>query len=192
MKPFYELLSDFPGCECAKRALDIAIAGKHSVLLIGGQAARALAEAAYPHIPERQPPPGAMPYCGHPRIITIGVVSPCPCGFFGHPKRECRCQLQQIQKHVLTWPRCDITVEVPEPSFGDYQRAGWFKGVDKDAVEFLEHAAANVYGFGIEDIRRILAVARTIAKLSESEAVRIEAVSEAIQTCGSHYHLHGR
>ena len=52
------------------------------------------------------------------RFMLVAAMNPCPCGYFGDPKRECRCGPQQIQKYRqrISGPlldRIDIHVEVP-------------------------------------------------------------------------------
>jgi magnesium chelatase family protein len=52
------------------------------------------------------------------------VPQGCPCGFFGDPKRECRCSPLQIQKYRnrISGPlldRIDIHVEVPAVRYQD-------------------------------------------------------------------------
>jgi magnesium chelatase family protein len=51
------------------------------------------------------------------RFILVGAMNPCPCGFAGDPRRECRCTPQQIDRYHgrLSGPlrdRLDLTVEV--------------------------------------------------------------------------------
>ena len=51
-------------------------------------------------------------------FILVGALNPCPCGFFGDPKRECRCQLVQVQRYRdrISGPlldRIDLHLEVP-------------------------------------------------------------------------------
>ena len=52
------------------------------------------------------------------RFVLVGAMNPCPCGFAGDLRRECRCTPQQIAKYQgrLSGPlrdRIDLTVEVP-------------------------------------------------------------------------------
>jgi magnesium chelatase family protein len=49
-------------------------------------------------------------------------LNPCPCGFYGDPKRECRCTLLQVQRYRdrISGPlldRIDIQLEVPSIQF---------------------------------------------------------------------------
>lgn len=52
------------------------------------------------------------------RFMLVAAMNPCPCGYFGDPKRECRCGPQQVLKYRqrISGPlldRIDIHVEVP-------------------------------------------------------------------------------
>jgi magnesium chelatase family protein len=56
--------------------------------------------------------------CFPARFQLVGAMNPCPCGFFGHPNRPCRCTPQQIGRYQsrLSGPlrdRIDLTVPVP-------------------------------------------------------------------------------
>jgi len=51
------------------------------------------------------------------RFVLIGAMNPCPCGFLGDPRRECRCTPMQIDRYAarLSGPlrdRIDLTVPV--------------------------------------------------------------------------------
>jgi magnesium chelatase family protein len=51
-------------------------------------------------------------------FILIAAMNPCPCGFYGHPTKECRCAPVQVQKYLshISGPlldRIDIHIEVP-------------------------------------------------------------------------------
>jgi magnesium chelatase family protein len=52
------------------------------------------------------------------RPVVVGAVNPCPCGYWGHPRRSCRCgdEARQRYRRKLSGPlldRLDIHVSVP-------------------------------------------------------------------------------
>ncbi|MDB6069357.1 MAG: ATP-binding protein [Verrucomicrobiales bacterium] len=56
------------------------------------------------------------------RFLLVGAMNPCPCGYYGDPKRECRCNPMQITKYRqrISGPlldRIDIHVEVPNVDY---------------------------------------------------------------------------
>jgi magnesium chelatase family protein len=57
-------------------------------------------------------------------FMLVAAMNPCPCGHFGDPRRECRCNPGQVQKYRsrLSGPlldRIDIHIEVPGIDFND-------------------------------------------------------------------------
>jgi len=51
-------------------------------------------------------------------FVLIAAMNPCPCGFRGHPKKECQCTNLRIQKYIgkVSGPlldRIDLQVELP-------------------------------------------------------------------------------
>jgi len=51
-------------------------------------------------------------------FVLIAAMNPCPCGFLGHPKKECQCTNLRIQKYIgkISGPlldRIDLQVELP-------------------------------------------------------------------------------
>lgn len=52
------------------------------------------------------------------RLMLVGALNPCPCGYYGDPIRECSCSPLQVQRYIsqLSEPlldRIDLHIEVP-------------------------------------------------------------------------------
>ena len=57
-------------------------------------------------------------------IMLVAAMNPCPCGFFGHPTRECICTQNAVQKYLnrISGPmldRLDLHVEVPPVDYNE-------------------------------------------------------------------------
>jgi magnesium chelatase family protein len=55
-------------------------------------------------------------------FMLVAALNPCPCGFYGDPKRECRCTQLQVQRYRdrISGPlldRIDLHLEVPATSY---------------------------------------------------------------------------
>ncbi len=58
------------------------------------------------------------------RFMLVAAMNPCPCGYFGDPRRECRCSQPHIQsyRNRISGPlldRIDIHMEVPSVRYHD-------------------------------------------------------------------------
>jgi len=63
------------------------------------------------------------------QFILVGAMNPCPCGYYGAPKRECRCTPLQIRnyRNKISGPlldRIDIHIEVPAVSYRELSGLG--------------------------------------------------------------------
>jgi magnesium chelatase family protein len=62
-------------------------------------------------------------------FMLVAAMNPCPCGFFGDSKRECRCNDRQIQsyRNKISGPlldRIDIHIEVPTIEYSQLTALG--------------------------------------------------------------------
>lgn len=61
----------------------------------------------------------------YPSSITlVAAMNPCPCGYYGHPKKECMCSKNAVTKYLnrISGPmldRIDLHVEVPPIEYAD-------------------------------------------------------------------------
>lgn len=60
-------------------------------------------------------------------IMMIAAMNPCPCGYYGHPTRDCICRPNAVSRYLsrISGPlldRLDIHVEVPPVDFNDLSR----------------------------------------------------------------------
>jgi len=166
-KPSYEEdFSDVKGQAHVKRALEIAAAGGHNVIMAGppgsgktmlarrlptilpplsmeeaievtkvysisGKLGRGVALMTTrpfrsPHHSVRQPledgtvtiSRAATAVTYPARVMLVGALNPCPCGYFTDPEKACSCSPSQIQRYLrrISGPlldRVDIHIEVP-------------------------------------------------------------------------------
>jgi len=182
--------SDILGQEHCKRGLEVALAGGHGVLLIGppNPDIKKLTEAAH----------------AINRLLPVYSATPCPCGNFTHPKKECYCSPKNIQTHLgkiaenVPLDRIGVHIEVPvlnaehltekrrgEPSQAITDRLLAIAGTptpsgsDKEADELLKLAILEL-GISVAAYDKICAVAGTIARMDGKSVIAAHHVSEAI------------
>ena len=182
--------------EHVKRGLEVAVAGNHSVLLIGppNSGKNMLKEA-----------------CKSIGNIPIYIMEPCPCGFFTDPEHECNCTPRQIQAYLnmtvtdmealnhavdihLEVPRLklehltekrrgecseDIKVRITRSKMRDLDRGSVARELDKEAEELCKLAILEL-GISHQAYDKILQVANTIAMLDGKNAIEAHHISEAI------------
>lgn len=77
----------------------------------------------------------------------VAAMNPCPCGYYGHPTRDCRCNATQVQKYLahISGPlldRIDIHIEVPAIEYKDLTAEA--SGEDSTIIREQVIAARNV------------------------------------------------
>lgn len=135
-------------------------------------------------------------------LMLVAAMNPCPCGFYGDPKRECRCSPNMITKYRnrISGPlldRIDIHVEVPavkykemageatgEPSEKIRARVEYARVIQRDRFghanarmspkEIKEHCRLD------EECSELLKMAMTELNLSARAYDRILKVSRTI------------
>ncbi len=96
------------------------------------------------------------------RLMLVGALNPCPCGYHGDPVRECTCTPHQAQRYItrLSGPlldRIDISIEVPrlpyeEISAGDKPESSM--AIKKRVEAAREHQRARFRTQNEEGSRR--------------------------------------
>jgi len=178
---------DIIGQEHAKRALEVALAGDHSITFFGNGEATALAEWAKAH------------------GLTAWAMPLCPCGYYGlQTVRECTCSLSQIskwqkRKAFQNALRADIVIDCP-PAY-PYQIENWASGRKGEPeggllarVEAkgarpkttLDEASQSLLRAAIKQLPNIdadnmLRLAQTIAALAKDNSIKTHHLAEAIQ-----------
>jgi predicted ATPase with chaperone activity len=180
---------DIIGQEHAKRALEVAIAGNHTIAFFGNNEAEALAEVAKGH------------------NLTAWAMQTCPCGGFGFsPQIECTCSPSQIsrwqkRKAYQNALNAEIVVECPPPYPDTVEKwLNGYRGEPESAVmarigergrrpnakldksgRSLMKAAIYQLSMGPERVKSTIRVAQTIAALSRSSQIETYHLAEAIQ-----------
>ena len=62
-------------------------------------------------------------------FTLVAAMNPCPCGYFTHPKIDCRCSPSQVSKYLsrISGPlidRIDLQIEVQPPSYDELASIG--------------------------------------------------------------------
>jgi len=92
------------------------------------------------------------------QFILVGAMNPCPCGYFGAPKRECRCTPLQIRnyRNKISGPlldRIDIHIEVP--SVGYQELSGLNAGEPSAEIRNRVIAARDIQHSRFKGLRKV-------------------------------------
>src|SRR2546425_1211491 len=110
--PAYADFADVKGQQQVKRALEVAAAGGHSVLMVGPPGTgKSMLAARFP---------GILPPLSEAAALEVAAMNPCPCGHCGDRTSRCRCTPERIARYRgrVSGPladRIDIKLEVPAP-----------------------------------------------------------------------------
>lgn len=183
-----ESLNDICGVYHAKRAVEVALAGGFTIEFVGTPESEARALSSYVN--------------HHEELATATFEQMCPCGYFGHPSKECTCGVDVIaryQAHNLG--NSDLQIPVPdcapdeimawvggkrgepdEEMFGRIDNTTDYTTVKIDeACQPLLKAAVVQMDLGYRRVVTVIKVARTIANLAHSEKIHLAHLAEAIQ-----------
>jgi magnesium chelatase family protein len=92
------------------------------------------------------------------QFMLVAAMNPCPCGYYGDPKRECRCMPSQIQNYhnKISGPlldRIDLHIEVPAIRYQDL--AGLSAGDGSTAIRDRVVAARRLQQERFKSLRKI-------------------------------------
>ncbi len=92
------------------------------------------------------------------QFMLVAAMNPCSCGYYGDPKRECRCTPNQIQnyRNRISGPlldRIDLHVEVPAIRYQDL--AAVAPGESSAAIRERVQAARRIQNLRFKSARRI-------------------------------------
>jgi magnesium chelatase family protein len=92
------------------------------------------------------------------QFMLVSAMNPCPCGYFGDTKRECRCSQTQVQnyRNRISGPlldRIDIHIEVPAIPYEQLSSLG--KGEPSAAIRTRVMAARAIQRARFKGMRRV-------------------------------------
>ena len=92
------------------------------------------------------------------QFMLVAAMNPCACGYYGDPKRECRCKPSQIQtyRNKISGPlldRIDLHVEVPMIRYQEL--SGIVPGESSSSIRTRVVAARQIQQDRFKSLRRI-------------------------------------
>jgi len=203
-------MSEVKGQWHVKRGIEVAVAGEHSVLLIGSHGSGKTMIARRVSTLTDKP---VMIYdykdfgkcrsvVGKSTMFVVTMLS-CPCGNFTSPKVECHCTPAKIQRYlsrIPTWllDKVDIHIEVPSIEYNQ-KKASEDSATIKARInkamtpantstlmevdkegEELLKMAILEIGLSARAYDKVLKVARTIALLDNKTTIEAGHISETI------------
>src|ERR1041385_988752 len=105
-------------------------------------------------------------------FMLVAAMNPCPCGFYGDPKRECRCSPNMITKYrnKISGPlldRIDIHVEVPSVKYKEMAGEATGEASEKIRARVESARAIQRERFGFTNARMAPKQIKEFCKLDE-------------------------
>jgi magnesium chelatase family protein len=127
--------------------------------------------------------------------MLVAAMNPCPCGFFGDPRRECRCSPRQVEQYRnrISGPlldRIDLHIEVPAVGFEELssRQPGESSAAIRERI--CEARAVQRRRFG--GASRVRCNARMTARMQKEFCQLDAAASGLLQMAMSQLHLSAR
>ncbi len=157
-------LNEIWGNENAKRAIEIACLGKHSIKFIGNGEAEMFKE-----------------HCRTQGLNSYSFM-PCPCGNFGDQQKPCTCSVDDIKitKNIIDNCKTDMTVTTCRVRVSLMSEVKLPYELDKDTMTLLKTAIERMFLNQVE-ILSLLKVASTIASLERCNKIKPTHLAEALQ-----------
>lgn len=81
------------------------------------------------------------------KIMFVAAMNPCPCGYFGHPTKQCSCSATAVKNYLnkISGPlldRIDIHIEVPPVGYNEL--SGKSKGESSEQIRERVEAAREI------------------------------------------------
>src|SRR4030095_8032680 len=127
--------------------------------------------------------------------MVVAAMNPCPCGYYGDPKRECRCSPKQVEtyRNRISGPlldRIDIHIEVPAVEY--QQLSSKQPGEASVAIRERIAAAREVQRVRFGDQSRVRCNARMTSKQHRLFCRLDEEADGLLQMAMTQLHLSAR
>ncbi len=129
------------------------------------------------------------------RFQLVAAMNPCPCGYLGHPTRNCKCSEQQVRRYRgrISGPlldRFDLNIHVPVVEKEELTRmqAGESSKVIATRVQSARHRQYNRQGDGITNARLNPTQLERFAKPDATGAKLLDAAMSRFSLSARSYH----
>ncbi|MCL1921115.1 MAG: YifB family Mg chelatase-like AAA ATPase [Kiritimatiellaeota bacterium] len=129
------------------------------------------------------------------RFMLVAAMNPCPCGFSGDPKRECRCTSTKIQsyRNRISGPlldRIDIHIEVPPVGYQEISDLA--RGTPSSAIRERVEACRARQRRRFDNVSKTLCNATMSAKDVETHCRLSADAMDLLKMAMAEFHLSAR